>query len=618
MNVFHRTGVTRKPVIVIVAGLVVTGAAVAVVSVASRARAPMPSRQPHGHPVASPDSPRNLDLTSDVAAVVNGSTIPISRVRELALRSAGPVVLDQLIGDALIEQEARKRNIVVTPAEVDHRIDVIRNQMQPNGLDESLRARHMSLQDMSEQIRVQIEVEKLIGATLPRPTMSRIADILISTHPGMTNGTQVRSATQAKALVDSLRNRLRAGASFSDLAKQYSDDPATKDHGGDLGVVSNVPNSAVNPAANFLCAQPGFKATAFELKGGEVAVIPVKPDGGYHLIMALSTATNHDISENALYNAAEVAARDAQLAITAPKYVESLHGPARISVYAGKQLSARAAVAAAVNGYSIPLSRVEDLAYRMAGESVLRHMIDVRVLDQEARKQHIVVAPAEIDTRVAQQRRRMGPKAFDAMLSARHMSMDELRESIRVELASNKLVLKSIGLVKLSHVRHIFLLTNAGSASEFPRAKPRSESEARALIARIHSELHAGKKFEDLARKYSDDPSSKMKGGDLGVIQPETRFGGTLYQAATSLKRGQITADPVASVDGLHLIMAVSTDADHPAAENALYARTADHVRKRELQVFLRPYLKHLRASSKIVNNLAPDENAAHSLTSPS
>jgi len=617
MNVSHRGGVTHKPLLIVLAGLLMAVLAVAVVSVASRARTPMSPRQQHGSPRASSDTHSSLDRTPNVAAVVNGSTISVSRVRKLALQSAGPIALDQLIGDALIDQEARRRLIVVTPAEIDDRIDVIRNGMQPNGLDESLRARHMSLQDLSKEIRVQIEVKKLIGATLPPITMSHIADISIGIHPAMPNGPQARSATQAKSLVESLRNRLGAGVSFGDLAKQYSDDRVTKDNGGDLGVVSNVPNSAVNPAANFLCSQPEFRSTAFKLKRGQVALIPMRSNRGYHLIMAVSTAANHDSSESPLYRAAEVAARDSQLAIQAPKYVQSLHGTGRVTVYTGKQLSARPTVAAVVNGYSIPLARVEDLAYRLAGEAVVHRLIDVTLVDQEARKQNIVVSPADIDAKIAKLRGNMEAKSFQAMLRNRNMSMDELRESVRIELTSNRLVWKAMGPLKLAHVRHIFLLTNAESASEFPGAKPRSESEARVLMTRIQSALHAGKKFDDLARQYSDDPVSKAKGGDLGVIQPETRFGGSLYQAATTLQRGEITAQPVTSVDGLHLIMAVSTDSDHPAAEDSLYARTADHVHTRELQVFLHSYIKHLRGSSKIVDNLDV-ETAPRSHQSPS
>jgi parvulin-like peptidyl-prolyl isomerase len=445
MNAFHRAGATRKPLPIIFAGLML---AVATLT---------------EHGIAAEPRP-------EVAAIVDGRTIPVSRVRELALRSAGPAVLDQLIGNALIDQEARKRHIVVTSSEVENRIDHIRKLAKPNGLDASLRERHMSLGEMREQIRIQIEVEKLMTPSLP----------------------------------------------------------------------------------------------------------PVK-----------------------------LAARERQFQIEAPKYVDSLRRKGRVIVYIDKPMAGRSAVAAVVNGYAIPRAKVEDLAYRMAGESIVRHMTDVILVDEEAKRQKIVVPRAEVDAKVAKLRRSMGPRSFESMLHNRHLSMDEFRDQVRTELASYHLIWKSLGPLKLTHVRDIFILTNAGAAWNYPGAKPHSDSEARTLMAHIQAELRAGKKFADLAREYSDDTDSKASGGDVGLMQPQTRFGSTVYEAASTLKRGEITPQPVTSADGLHLIMAISTEANHPASENALYARTVDSVHMRELQFFLRPYLEHLRGTSKIVDNLA-------------
>jgi len=475
--------------------------------------------------------------------------------------------------------------------------------MKPNELEVSLHARHMSLREMSEQIRVQMEVEKLIGPTLPPVMMSHIADIYISNRPSIPDGApghQTHSAAQAKSIVDELRQRLQAGASFSELAKHYSDDPATKDRGGDLGIVTNVSNTVVAPAANLLGTLPGTMKTALKLKRGEARIVPVMPKGGFHIIKALSTGADHDTVENVLYANAQSASREAQFGIQAPDFVQFLRRKGRVIVYRGKHIVGRTAVAAMVNGRVIQLARVKDLAYRMAGASVLRHMIDVILVDQEANRQKIVVTSAEVEAKISTLRQSMGPASFESMLRERHMSMGEFRESVRTELASHLLVWKSMGAPKPIHVCHIFILTNADAISNFPGAKPRSDSEARTLLAHIQAELRTGKKFTDLARAYSDDTASKARGGDLGVIQPETQFSGAIYQAASILKRGEITPTPVASVDGLHLIMAVSTYEDHPPAENGLYSRTIDHIHARELQVFLRPYLQHLRAKSKV------------------
>jgi peptidyl-prolyl cis-trans isomerase D len=75
--------------------------------------------------------------------------------------------------------------------------------------------------------------------------------------------------------------------------------------------------------------------------------------------------------------------------------------------------------------------------------------------------------------------------------------------------------------------------------------------EAKKKIALIQTELKKGKKFEDLAKKYSQGPSS-IRGGDLGwfgrgqMVKP-------FEDAAFNLKPGQVS-EPVRTRFGLHLI----------------------------------------------------------------
>jgi protein-export membrane protein SecD len=63
-----------------------------------------------------------------------------------------------------------------------------------------------------------------------------------------------------------------SSTAFAELAKQYSDDPGSKDTGGDLGYF----------ATNTLVAE--FSAAVEKLKDGEVTAEPVKTVFGYHII----------------------------------------------------------------------------------------------------------------------------------------------------------------------------------------------------------------------------------------------------------------------------------------------------------------------------------------------
>ena len=78
----------------------------------------------------------------------------------------------------------------------------------------------------------------------------------------------VDNEAQAKDLIA----KIKAGASFEDLAKQYSKDPGSGKNGGDLDWSS--PQAYV----------PEFGAAAQKLKKGEMTPEPVKTQFGWHII----------------------------------------------------------------------------------------------------------------------------------------------------------------------------------------------------------------------------------------------------------------------------------------------------------------------------------------------
>jgi parvulin-like peptidyl-prolyl isomerase len=79
------------------------------------------------------------------------------------------------------------------------------------------------------------------------------------------------SENKAFAKANDLEKQLKAGADFAALAKKNSDDPGSKDKGGDLGFFAR--GSMV----------PAFEKQAFDAKIGEVSA-PVKSEFGYHII----------------------------------------------------------------------------------------------------------------------------------------------------------------------------------------------------------------------------------------------------------------------------------------------------------------------------------------------
>ena len=95
-----------------------------------------------------------------VAATVNG--YPLSRVsvvRELE-KQGGKQVLDNLISEMLVSQEARKANITVTDADIDAKVSAIKEQMSAQGqdIDALLATQGISQADFRDQIKVQLYV----------------------------------------------------------------------------------------------------------------------------------------------------------------------------------------------------------------------------------------------------------------------------------------------------------------------------------------------------------------------------------------------------------------------------------------------------------------------------
>jgi len=80
-----------------------------------------------------------------------------------------------------------------------------------------------------------------------------------------------------------------------------------------------------------------------------------------------------------------------------------------------------------------------------------------------------------------------------------------------------------------------------------------TEDEAKARLTKIQEELKSGKKIEDLAKEYSDDPGSKNNGGLYKDI-PYGRFAKEFEQAVRTQEIGKV-GEPVKTQFGYHLIL---------------------------------------------------------------
>jgi len=130
----------------------------------------------------------------------------------------------------------------------------------------------------------------------------------------------------------------------------------------------------------------------------------------------------------------------------------------------------------------------------------------------------------------------------------------------------------------------------AGSEYRARHILVEKEDDAKSLIKQIQ----AGATFEDVAKKHSKDPGSAENGGDLDFAKPDAyvpEFG----QAMTRLKPGEMTAAPVQSPFGWHIIRLEETrEAPFPAFDDV-----KGQIRQRIEQVRLQDFQESLRAKAK-------------------
>lgn len=100
-----------------------------------------------------------------IAAIVNGQ--PITRfalMGELDKRF-GKKTLDTLVTKTLILQEAKKQNITVSKEELDKKVKEIEDSLTKQGqnLNQLLDSQGMTMEDLKEEVKIQLILEKIAG-----------------------------------------------------------------------------------------------------------------------------------------------------------------------------------------------------------------------------------------------------------------------------------------------------------------------------------------------------------------------------------------------------------------------------------------------------------------------
>ena len=252
----------------------------------------------------------------DAWATVDGRAITRDQVEKTFLRSQDPnsklspeeamtvklSLLNEMILQDILLAKARELKVEVPESELDSAFNARKKNLSEEQFQAELKKRNLSADDMREGLRREMIANKLIEQqvtskvavsdqevndfynanraqfTVPEESY-RIAQIVVTPNdePQQANrtGNDAASPQEAAFKVRMVMERLKSGASFADVAMDYSEDPETAPRGGDLGL---VPVSALKQAP-----EPLRKAVI----GQKPGTVNVATANGIHTIVAV-------------------------------------------------------------------------------------------------------------------------------------------------------------------------------------------------------------------------------------------------------------------------------------------------------------------------------------------
>lgn len=99
-----------------------------------------------------------------IVGSINGELVTTPQFYSRMLAENGEATFESMVRDTLIKQEAKKQKITVSEAEIDEKIKEIENRFGGSvGLQQALATNNATMEQLREQIKNQITVEKLLA-----------------------------------------------------------------------------------------------------------------------------------------------------------------------------------------------------------------------------------------------------------------------------------------------------------------------------------------------------------------------------------------------------------------------------------------------------------------------
>ena len=315
---------------------------------------------------------RQTAPSPDVWAVVDGKQVlrqDVEKVYRSRINAEGPApsheealslklsILDQLINNDILLDRAAQMNLIASDAEVEEKFSESKAPYTEEEFQKKLKDSGLTVDDLRTELRQELSIDKLLNRevvakisitdqdiadfynanraqfNLPE-TQYHIARIVVTPRPDPTvhnlKGDKALNEADAARKIAMLEKQLQAGADFSELATDYSEDSSAST-GGDIGFIAE---SSLNQS------DPALKQAVLSMKPGEVSAPIRTKDGSYNILklIAKEPAGDRQLSDPQVQQAIRNALRSRKEQLLRSAYLIEMRDAAHVTNYLARQI----------------------------------------------------------------------------------------------------------------------------------------------------------------------------------------------------------------------------------------------------------------------------------------
>jgi len=246
---------------------------------------------------------------------------------------------------------------------------------------------------------------------------------------------------------------------------------------------------------------------------------------------------------------------------------------------------------------------------------VLDRLIEERLIEQEAKKSGIKVTSKETESAVEEvkQKNKINQEELEKALAAEGLTLEAFKKDLEKKILRSKFVHSTVKVEQKPGERELteFFLRNADQyrVNESYRpahilfripqeATPEQIRGVRKKSQKVLEKIKEGADFVKTAMEYSEDPSSRKEGGDLGYFRKGELLP-ALEREAIKLQVGEVS-DIVRTEFGFHILKLLDRKGGEPPPFEEIKERVQADYYEKEFEKAYQQFLSKLKEKSVI------------------